>query len=122
MNQDISYCGLSCQSCPIHLATIETDQSKKDKMIQEIIRLCKTNYGIEYTPEEINACDGCKSGSGRLFHGCSSCIIRPCAMDRGFKSCADCEEYACDRLMVIFEKEPDAQKRLDAVRTRREQT
>lgn len=117
MNPVLSYCGLVCQTCPIHLATIETDPSEKDGMIREIIRLCKTHYGVEYTPEDINECDGCKSRSGRLFFGCKKCEIRKCAIEREVENCAFCDAYACSRLKDIFQKEPETKERLDSVRT-----
>ncbi len=57
----ISYCGLICQTCPIYLASKETDKKRKEKIIYEIIDKCKELYGLEYKFEDINDCDGCKS-------------------------------------------------------------
>lgn len=117
MDEVVSYCGLLCQGCPIYLATIETDKIKKDKMIMDIIDMCKKHYGIEYKYEDITDCDGCKSDSGRLFFGCKNCRIRECVIDKGFVNCAYCEEYACDQLQEIFETEVNARKRLDEIRS-----
>jgi len=116
MNDKISYCGLVCESCPIFLATRETDKTKKDKMIYDIIGMCKVNYGIDYKYEDINDCDGCKSGSGRLFFGCKDCNIRSCAIEKGVDNCAHCEEYSCDSLLEIFNTDSGAKIRLDLIR------
>jgi len=116
LNESISYCGLVCDSCPIYLATKETDKAKKEKMIYDIIDMCKTHYGIDYQYEDINDCDGCKSNSGRLFFSCKDCMIRKCASERGIENCAYCEEYACDNLLEIFNTDPGAKTRLDFIR------
>jgi hypothetical protein len=112
----ISYCGLLCQSCPIYLATRETDLSKKQKLISEIIRACKEHYGIEYKYEDINDCDGCTSDIGRLFIGCKDCKIRTCAVQKGIENCAHCDDYPCDELNKTFEAGSGAKERLDTIR------
>jgi hypothetical protein len=43
-----AYCGLICDTCPIRLATAETDQAEQEKMRAEIVRLCQQHYGLEY--------------------------------------------------------------------------
>ncbi|MEJ2495000.1 MAG: DUF3795 domain-containing protein [Ignavibacteriaceae bacterium] len=116
MNTSISYCGLVCESCPIYLATRETNKSKKKKMIYDIIDMCATHYGVNYKYEDINECDGCKSTSGRLFFGCNDCRIRRCAIEKGVENCAYCEEYACNNLFEIFKTDPGAKTRLDLIR------
>ena len=115
MNESISFCGLVCTSCPIYLATRETDETKKEKMIYDIIDMCKTHYGIDYNYEDINDCDGCKKSNGRLFFGCKDCKIRICAIEKGIENCAYCEEYACDKLHGIFKTEPGAKTRLELI-------
>ncbi len=105
-----------CQSCPIYLAARETDKTKKEKMINYIIEMCKTHYGVDYKYEDINECDGCKSQSGRLFFGCKDCKIRECAVEKGIDNCAYCEDYACEELLEMFKNDPGAKTRLDAIR------
>ena len=67
MSKMIAYCGLLCRECPIYRAAREVDKVKKAEMISEIVRLCKTHYGVDYRDEDINACDGCSAESGRLY-------------------------------------------------------
>jgi len=116
MNTIISYCGLICEVCPIYLFTREENKTKKDKMIHEVLTACKEHYEIEYSYEDINDCDGCKSESGKLFFGCSSCKIRKCAIENGIENCAYCDKYACNNLMELFKTDPSAKTRLDGIR------
>lgn len=116
MYNNIAYCGLNCESCKIYLVSREIDPVKKEEMIYEIINLCKTHYGVDYKYEDITGCDGCKSASGSLFSGCMKCKIRKCANEKGFDSCAYCDEYACDNLLEIYKTDPAAKRRLDLIR------
>ena len=113
----IAYCGLICQGCPIRLATREEDDEKKYKMRVEIAQQIKKHYGQDCKAEDVTDCDGCKSGTGRLFSGCKTCHIRRCAIEKGFENCAHCSEYACDRLKEFFVKDPEAKTRLDFIRS-----
>ena len=112
----IAYCGLDCETCPIHLATLEQDLSQQRTMRLEIIRLCSEQYGMTLLPHEVTDCDGCRSQAGRLFSGCAKCEIRACAIHRNLTSCALCADYACERLLSFFDSDPAARKRLEAVR------
>ena len=116
MEEIISYCGLICGTCPIHLATLETDRTKKNEIISEIIKACKEVYNIDYKPTDITDCDGCMSASGRLFSACSNCRIRSCAIDKGVINCAYCVDYACDNLNEFFKTDPSVKTRLDEIR------
>jgi len=117
MDEIISYCGLSCQTCPIYLATRETNKKRKEKIINEIIEQCKELYGLEYKFEDISDCDGCKSESRKLFFVCSYCEIRKCAFEKEIENCGYCNEYACDNLTSLFKTDPTAKVRLDKIRS-----
>ncbi len=116
MDEMIAYCGLSCRTCPIYLASREIDEIKKNNLIGSIIRECKEHYGIEYNPEDISDCDGCKSSSGRIFSGCTNCNIRICAIQKKIRSCAFCGDYACEELNELFKVSPESKKYLDSIR------
>ena len=116
MNEIIAYCGLVCHSCPILLATRDKNREKRDKMRADITVQIREHYGMEYRPQDINDCDGCKSEIGRLFLGCRKCEIRKCAREKSIENCAHCNEYACERLEKFFATDPEARKRLDVIR------
>jgi hypothetical protein len=105
MNKMMAYCGLTCDSCPIYLATIELDKSHQQEMRVSIARLCYEQYGMKLKPEDITDCDGCRS-----------CEIRKCASQRNIENCAYCPEYLCDKLKEFLSHEPDAQNRLEEIR------
>ena len=117
MESMIAYCGLDCQSCPIHLATCEPDEFKRQEMRISIAQICSEQYGMNLLPEEVNDCDGCRSNTERLFSGCLRCDIRSCAMDRKLENCAYCGKYVCSKLQSHFITDPSAQKRLEAIRS-----
>ena len=112
----IAYCGLKCDSCTIHLATIT-----KDKYIQQTMRItiaeeCSQIYGINLQPEDINDCDGCKADTKRLFNSCMNCEIRKCATDKKIENCAYCNAFACEKLKEHFLLDPGSQARLTEIR------
>jgi len=117
INPMVAYCGLDCQSCPIHTTTLESDEDKRQEMRISIARLCSEQYGINLLPEEVTDCDGCRSDSGCLFSGCLRCEIRSCAINRKLESCAFCDEYICNRLQSHFKTDPSAEIRLQSIRS-----
>ena len=116
MHSILAYCGLVCRTCPIYLATRMEDKNEQARMRTEIARLLNEHYGMKYAPEEIIDCDGCPIEGGRLFSGCQNCSIRKCAREKHLKNCANCGEYACDKLEAFFASEPSARTRLEEIR------
>ena len=116
MDEVIAYCGLTCHTCAIFLATREKDSETKNKMRTEIAQVIKEQYGVEHRAEDIGDCDGCRTEDGRLF--CKDCKIRKCAKEKGVENCAYCEQYSCEELEKLFTTDPDAKERLDVIRSR----
>lgn len=117
IQSQIAYCGLDCSACPIHLATLETDVRKQCDMRAAIAHECFVHYGMKIQPDEVNDCDGCTAGTGRLFTSCRDCGIRKCAISKGLGSCSFCEVFACAELEEMFRSDPSARERLEAIRT-----
>jgi hypothetical protein len=112
----IGYCGLDCTSCPIHLATLERDLSKQQRMRVDIARMCTEQYGMNLLPLDITDCDGCCAQTARLFSGCAKCEIRKCVIAKNLASCAFCADYACRLLLKHFETDPSARTNLETMR------
>jgi hypothetical protein len=112
----IAYCGLVCESCPVHLATLEQDKYQQQKMRESIAELCSKQYGMNLQPDDINDCDGCRADTGRLFSGCYICAVRKCASQKNIENCAYCNDYACAILKEHFSHDPDAQTHLEDIR------
>lgn len=111
-----AYCGLACESCMIHLATLQQNQSKQQSMRESIAEQCSTIYSMKLQAKDITDCDGCRAPSGRLFSGCNQCKIRQCAISKNIESCAFCVDYICERLQEHFLLDPEAHKRLEQMR------
>jgi hypothetical protein len=116
MDEIIAYCGLTCHTCPIFAATREPVAAIRNTMRESVAAVCREQYGMDVEADDINDCDGCTSGTGRLFFGCAKCEIRPCAQERKLESCAHCAEFACAKLEKIFASENGARTRLEAMR------
>jgi hypothetical protein len=116
MDAEIAYCGLACDSCPIHLATLEANISSQAKMRIQIAEQLSKIYGTTPKPEIISDCDGCKSFNGRLFTPCADCKIRNCAIEKKMINCAYCCDYACDKLEKHYKFDPSSRNRLEKIR------
>jgi len=116
MEPGISYCGLACDTCLIHLATLETDSSKKAEMRVSIAEQLSKIYGTTPKPEIITDCDGCKVNDGRLFTGCADCEIRKCAISKDLINCAFCNDFACEKLEKHYTFDPSSRDRLEEIR------
>ncbi|HPR32508.1 MAG TPA: DUF3795 domain-containing protein [Prolixibacteraceae bacterium] len=111
-----AYCGLRCDTCPIHLVTLEQDVSQQQNMRESIAEQCSKLYGMNLQPEDISDCDGCRTDTGRIFSGCLNCEIRKCASKKNIDCCAFCNDYACETLEKHFSLDQSAKIRLDEIR------
>jgi len=118
----IAYCGLACDSCPIHLATLEKNISRQTEMRVMIADELSKIYGTTPKPEIVTDCDGCKVDNGRLFTGCIDCPVRKCAIMKNMENCAYCIDYACDNLKKHFTIDPGARDRLEEIRKKYQRT
>ncbi len=111
MNNLIAYCGITCSECGAYLATQADDHDKRKAVAETWSREYKAN--IE--PGDIN-CDGCSSGSTKLFSHCFECKIRECAIEKNLANCAMCDDYACKMLEELHGFVPEAAKTLANIR------
>jgi hypothetical protein len=87
MTEMIGYCGYRCHLC----AARSDDPAVRQKLVDGWRKI----FGHQqYTAENVR-CDGCLS-DGRLAD--KECKARPCAIERGFKNCAYCDDFVCDRV------------------------
>lgn len=107
----ISCCGLDCWSCPAYIATKNND----DELRQQTA-LKWSSDAFPVLVEEIH-CGGCQDEALR-WRFCQTCQVRTCATGKGFSTCADCEEFACEKLEGILRMVGDeARTRLENLRT-----
>ncbi len=92
MEKMIGYCGYNCHLC----AARSDDISVRQKMVDA----WKKYLGHEnYTAENV-ACEGCKSKGNKIAD--KQCKARPCARDKGLDSCAQCDDFPCDKVKHLF--------------------
>jgi hypothetical protein len=91
MKKMIGYCGYNCHCC----AARSDDPKVRAKLVAGWRRI----FGHEmYTTENVK-CDGCRGG-GRIAD--QRCKARPCAVARKLESCAQCEEFPCDKVRGLI--------------------
>ncbi|MFZ1984191.1 MAG: DUF3795 domain-containing protein [Desulfatitalea sp.] len=108
-------CGLNCNECPTYLATQQDDDTARTKVAVQWSKM----FGMHLTARDIN-CDGCLSGSTRMFGHCANCQIRTCCQQKHYETCAECKEYPCDHLNAFFKFAPHARNGLEAIRSKAE--
>lgn len=114
MDKMIAFCGLDCAQCEAYLATQANDEGAKEKIAE--------NWRKQFNAPDITAasinCDGCTQTGKRLVGYCNVCEIRTCAIKKGVKNCAFCEEYAaCPKLNGFIKNVPAARANLEQIRT-----
>jgi hypothetical protein len=104
MEKIISCCGLNCATCEARIATINND----DELRKATAEKWKTFYNVpDMSPEMIN-CTGCREEGVKLAH-CNECKIRLCAIEKGFKTCAECSSMeTCSLVAGIHKNVPEA--------------
>lgn len=112
----LAYCGVKCDTCPIFMATKESDRSKKQSMREMIAKIFFEQYNLKLLPEEVSDCDGCRSTIDHIFPGCNNCEVRKCIRMKNIESCAYCEDFACAKLNKMFGLEPTSKIRLEEIR------
>jgi hypothetical protein len=90
MEPMLSKCGYRCDLCPAHESNLKSEADKK--------KMCDAwnkYIGGNTEPEVISACGGCQAEGEQ---GDESCSVRPCAIGRGVETCANCEDFDCEKL------------------------
>lgn len=114
MEKMIAYCGLTCTECPTFLATKKNDDQQRDAVVKKWSKM----FNMSLSREDIN-CNGCKSETGILFGHCSNCQIKKCCQEKGYETCASCEDYACDTLSGFLAFVPHAKDALEEMRKKK---
>ena len=104
----IAYCGLDCEKCDAHRATVNDDNELREKTAELWSRL----NGVEITREMIN-CSGCRVDGVKTPFCNSICPIRKCAYEKGIDTCADCNVFEnCEILETITAQNREAYENL----------
>ena len=89
MKDKIAYCGLDCEKCDAYLATINDDQTLREKTAKLWAEL---NHAV--------FCD-------------SLCGIRQCGLKKNITTCGDCPDLEkCQLVGMVISNNPEALKNL----------
>jgi len=109
MKAFIAYCGLDCETCEARLATVHDDNVLRKK----VAKLWSELNGVEITPDMIN-CAGCRIDGVKTPYCDTLCLIRQCAMGKGYETCGDCGEVrTCEKAGMILGNNEDARRNLN---------
>jgi len=105
-------CGMDCSACPAYMATVKNDDGERT----QVAAMWSKMFNAVIQPSDIN-CDGCLSGSERLFGHCRECAVRLCGLEKNLNSCAECGSYSCGKLEPLLSKlPPSARENLESMR------
>lgn len=97
MDRNIAFCGLNCETCDAHIATVTND----DELRQFVANLWSELNGATITPDMIN-CDGCRADGAKTPFCESLCPIRACAIGKGVETCGGCGDMeGCEKIAMI---------------------
>lgn len=88
----IAFCGLKCQECPIYQATVTNDDALRVKLANDY-----SSDACKFEKDDIN-CYGCQSEKGISPKMCGGCEIRNCGIEKNLPHCAACNNYPCDHI------------------------
>lgn len=100
MNSVLTRCGYRCDLCLAYKPNVLRYPANQQKLSDGWFKY----FGFRIPPEEI-LCEGCLSIRPHLID--ESCPVRPCVLEKGLKSCAQCGQYICENLaerLVIYEE------------------
>jgi len=99
MENKIAYCGLDCEACSARIATVNNDDSMREK----VAKLWSDLNGAEIKPEMIN-CLGCRADGVKTVFCESMCEIRKCAIAKNASLCSACYDFSvCEKIRMITE-------------------
>ncbi len=84
-------CGLYCGACLIHIA----GKAGHTERLEEMAKSLSIFVGKKIEMKNV-VCEGCQ-GEIKAFH-CRNCLIRSCAIEKGFTLCSECETFPCERI------------------------
>jgi Protein of unknown function (DUF3795) len=95
-------CGLVCSECDAFKATQAGDQAA----LAAVAAAWSKQFGADIPVESVS-CDGCLTPGERKCGHCAECDIRACVAQHGYATCAQCSDFACDKLAEFLKMAGD---------------
>jgi len=105
MGSDLTRCGYRCDLCLAYKPNVEKNPANQQKLSDGGFKY----FGFRIEPENI-LCDGCMSEHAILID--QTCPVRPCAIEKGLETCADCDEFICEKLKERIVSYTDVKSRV----------
>ena len=96
MTNHLAPCGIDCGTCNVYTATQNNDAEARKQLAEQFFK----QHNKDIDPETI-VCDGCSAGQ-RTIGFCAVCQIRQCSFGKGFATCAECNEFPCEKGQFIW--------------------
>ena len=103
----IAKCGLLCTDCNAYKATV----SNNDELRKEAAETWSKMFGVNIDWKTVN-CMGCHS-KDILFSHCKVCEIRKCANEKNYSTCAECNDFGCEKIQTVWEHDSEAKQNLE---------
>jgi len=115
----LAFCGLYCGACGLRDLKEPAEKMKQILDAYNYGEIAKFIPGMEEYPAFEKTlteftkqfCPGCRQGGGN-----PNCVIRICAKERGFNTCADCNEMPCEKAKFITEGYPSVIENLKRIK------
>ncbi len=91
----IGTCGSYCGSCPIAIAYDKGIEYQR-KLSKSLSSQMNKNFSVNDVQ-----CKGCRDAAKDRHSWAFRCKIRKCASDKSLKSCAECSDYPCEKLLSM---------------------
>jgi hypothetical protein len=98
--KNLTYCCYKCSTeCPTYKATIENNTELKKKAYENA--KWKEKYGVDFNPDTF-FCYGCKPKDKPLNINVKACLVRTCAIEKGYDCCIECNSLiTCDKKLWV---------------------
>ena len=107
MGPILARCGFRCDLCLAYRPNVERNPANQQKLSDGWYKY----FGFRLPPEKI-ICDGCLAENPQLID--QACPVRPCVLAKGLENCAQCEQYACEKLVERLVVYAEVNKRVNA--------
>jgi hypothetical protein len=98
----LGFCGDDCDVCQRYIATKSGD---KEELRKVAVLWHKIGYRDRIVPPEELICHGCSSWYDRVERPeCAFRAVQKCGLEKGVENCGKCENYACEKVMRVFDQ------------------
>ncbi|MBN2556430.1 MAG: DUF3795 domain-containing protein [Anaerolineales bacterium] len=114
-------CGLDCSECDIRRAGIDPAAADRVLIWFRHAGWLEEGEGIDVLQPRLPLCSGCH-GSLETHWSPDCWILKCCVEEHGFHTCAECNQFPCDRLTAWSQERPSyavALERLHQISVRR---